>query len=245
MMNAAIANPTPEKKAARTMPAPSPEQEAAAKMVMEGNALAQIRLATTAFVKLMRDPNDTEQVFVMGLAVSRPFFPRFLARFATSADGDRLLRERPAIDSRSVDYDGLRALPADTLGGAYVRHLDDNGLDPDLFQPPPKSVPPVAAYISQRMRQTHDIWHALTGYQTDPHSEASLLAFSYAQTGFPIPGIIALGATVKDGGARKNLDGYRRGKAASYMPSVHWESRWEQPLADIRRELGIRPARNA
>ena len=46
----------------------------------------------------------------------------------------RPLRERPAIDKAHFDFDRLRALPASTLGGAYVRYLDEKNLDPDLFQ---------------------------------------------------------------------------------------------------------------
>ena len=47
---------------------------------------------------------------------------------------------------------------------------------------PAGAVPPDprAAYLAQRMRQTHDIWHVLTGYATDVAGEVQLQAFTLA-----------------------------------------------------------------
>ncbi len=192
----------------------------------------------------MRDASDTEQVFVLGILMNRKAYPRFFARFASVEDGDRLIRERPIIDSKNVDYDWLRGLPERSLGFRYAKHLDDNGLDPDLFQPPP-GLPASIAYVSQRMRQTHDIWHVLTGYSTQISGESALLAFTHAITSMPMTGFISRAAVVRNGvklsWLRRNRDATRRGQAARFLPSVHWESRWEQPLEDVIREMQIPP----
>ena len=47
-------------------------------------------------------------------------------------------------------------------------------------------------YISDRMRDTHDLWHAVTGYKGDLIGEASLLGFSLAQTHNPGIAMIVL-----------------------------------------------------
>ncbi len=74
------------------------------------------------------------------------------------------------------------------------------------------------AWMGRRTRDVHDIWHILSGYHRDALGEASLVAFSFAQTGGLGWALIALGAAFKARGAReypfiKSIwQGYRRGK---------------------------------
>jgi len=219
------------------------DEASAARIAMSGTPLERAQLAVTALRDLLDDPEDTTRVFVLGLLVSRRSYPRFLARLTMDDRGARLLRERPTIDSSAIDFARLRALPASTLGGAYARYLDDKGLDPDLFQAPP-GLPEVPAYVSKRMRQVHDLWHVLTGYDTDVRGEVALQAFSFAQTDAPASLLITLGALLRFGLRDRSmlplaLDGYRRGRAAEFLPPLWLEEMWERPLDEVRRELGI------
>lgn len=230
-----------------TTTAIDPGEREAARIALEGSALQRARLAITSLRKLLRDPDDTRQVFYLGLASSYASYPRFLARFLSTDEGARLLRERPGIDSAHVDFDALRALPADTLGGAYVRFLDTHGLDPDLFQAPP-GLPEVPAYISQRLRQVHDLWHVLTGYPTDVEGEIALQAFSWAQSQMPAPAMITLGGLARFGWREpryvgRAIGGYRRGRRARFLGSVRFEDHFTRKLDDVRAELGIEPYR--
>ncbi len=224
---------------------PKMDEAKAARIALEGTPLERARLAYGALRDLLDDPNDTTRVFVLGLLVSRRSYPRFLARLTMDDRGGRLLRERPSIDSASVDFDRLRALPETTLGGAYARYLDAQGLDPDLFQAPP-GLPDVPSYVAKRMRQVHDLWHVLTEYDTNVRGEVALQAFTYGQTGTPSALIITLGALLRFGASDRTMlplavDGFRRGRAAEFLPPVWLEEMWERPIDDVRRELGIRP----
>src|SRR6185436_14469405 len=98
------------------------------------------------------NPDDTRQVFLIGLVVNAGSFARFARRFVSTETGARLMREKPTIDTSTVDFKALRAMPEDTLGGAYARYLESNGLDPDLFQAPP-GLPEVPSFITKRLRQ--------------------------------------------------------------------------------------------
>ncbi len=222
------------------------DEAAAARIALNGTALERARLAARALRDLMEDPDDTTRVFVLGLLVSRRMYPKFLARITMDDRGARLLRERPAINSTRVDFDRLRALPSTTLGGAYARYLDENGLDPDLFQAPP-GLPEVPSYVAQRMRQVHDIWHVLTGYETNVRGEVALQAFTWAQTDSPSSLLITVGALLRFGLVDRSMlpmavDGYRRGRRAEFLPPLWLEEMWDRPLEDVRRELGITPA---
>jgi ubiquinone biosynthesis protein COQ4 len=218
----------------------------AAKIALSGSAFERARLGARALFDLFEDPNDTTRVFVLGLVVSRRAYPELLARITMDDRGARLLRERPSIDTTHVDFDRLRALPADTLGGAYVRYLDANALDPDLFQAPP-GLPEVPSYIAKRMRQVHDLWHVLTGYDTDVSGEVALQAFTWAQTDSPSSAILAVGGLLRFGREnpglfRRVVDGYRRGRKADFLAPLWLEEMWDRPLDEVRRELGIVPA---
>lgn len=224
--------------------ASSPEAEAA-RVALEGGALSRMRVAGRALWALFEDPNDTEQAFLIGLSANAHRFPRFIARIAVDENGARLLREQPSIDTQHIDYDALRALPADTLGGAYVRFLDDNDLDPDLFQAPPH-LPSMVAYISKRTRQSHDLWHVVTGYGTDVRGELALQAFTWKATGMPASALIAFGGALRFAFSKGYrglfldvIDGARRGARSAFLPAVVWEDHFERPLADVRRDLDI------
>ena len=222
-------------------------EESAIQIALTGRPRDRARVALRAIQALHRDPNQTEHVFSLGVALNAGQLPRLLAEMAIDPVGSKLLREQPAIDTHNVDFEGLRALPASTLGGAYVRMVDDLGLDPDMFQPPP-GLPEIPAYVSQRIRQTHDLWHLLTGYQTDVAGEIVLQAFTYGQLRMPSSIVIALVGGVRvvpraPGVLRAALDGYRRGREAQFLAAVRFEDMWELELEDVRARLSIRPAR--
>lgn len=221
------------------------EEAGAARAALSGTRVERTAVGLQALGRLLRDPDDTHQVFVMGLVLNAEQFPGFLARFSVTEGGARLLREQPSIDSKSVDFGALRALPATTLGGAYVRYLDDNRLDPDLFQAPP-GLPEIPAFIARRLRQVHDVWHTLTGYAPDVPGEVALQGFTYAQTGMPSSLLIALLGSLRWGLAtrglpRRTVEGYDRGKEAEFLAPVVWEDHWGDSLASVQRRYRIRP----
>jgi ubiquinone biosynthesis protein COQ4 len=104
------------------------------------------------------------------------------------------------------------------------------------------------AWFGRRIRDTHDIWHVLTGYHRDGLGEACLVAFSYGQTGSLGWAVIALGAMFrgrKRAGhpyARTIWQGYQRGRAARWLPAEDYEALLAEPLEAARRRLGVTPA---
>jgi ubiquinone biosynthesis protein COQ4 len=208
-----------------------------------GSRLARARMAWRAGIALALDTTDTQQVFYLAIALDRETLPRVAQRMAEQPSGRELLRERPAIDSRSVDFGWLRSLPADTLGGAYVRSLDRQGLDPDIFQPPP-GLPEDLAYVAQRVRQTHDLWHVLTGLPTDIPGEVALQAFQLAQLDQKFSQAIVLFGLLFFGVRYPRMwrmvsRARRAGHAASFLLAAPWEEFWTQPLALVRERFGI------
>jgi ubiquinone biosynthesis protein COQ4 len=218
----------------------------AARVALFGTRGEKLKVAAGALYRLMRHPEDLKQVFLLGLAANARRFPRLLLRFVASEDGGDLLRAQPSIDTSTVDFEAMRRMPDGTLGREYVRYLEENKLDPDLFQAPP-GLPPMIAWMAKRIRQTHDIWHVLTGYKPDMSGEVALQAFTFAQTEMPSAALIAVFGSIRALPRdrkilRKSVDGYRRGKKAAFLPVVKWEEHFARDIGDVRTDLGIVPA---
>src|SRR5262245_22175800 len=84
-----------------------------------------------AIVRVLGDSTKTHEIHRVEEITGRPRFRHLLAGMAHTPEGRRLMDDRPELSTDHVDYDRLRALPATTFGGAYVRHLDSNGITAD------------------------------------------------------------------------------------------------------------------
>jgi ubiquinone biosynthesis protein COQ4 len=206
----------------------------------------------------LKDSTRTDELLVAEELVCRGRFTALRKELApeidTSEEARTLLRERPRLASTEVDYAALRALPADTLGGAYVRHLDRFGLDPDLLADPAGHwssahyADPEAGYLHERYRQTHDLWHALTNLGVAGHEEVLVHCFTWGQLRLPYSALIVAFGTLKHvllEGRWRTLThelraAWRAGLEAKPLLLVHWERRWHHPLAEIRRDYRIR-----
>ncbi|MBK9030887.1 MAG: hypothetical protein IPL61_06030 [Myxococcales bacterium] len=224
------------------------------------HAPLQPRRALAAIRALLADPEDLPQVFTIIDALSGPAPGLLHRRFRASPTGARILAERPDIVAVLEDRARLRELPADSLGRAYLAFVESEGISAagiraasdraDRADRPARSSE--QAYLQDRMRDTHDLWHAVTGYKGDVVGEAVLLAFILAQTWNPGVALIVAAALAKahgqpDRGQRAALwrlivDGFKRGRAAAWLPAQDWEALVPLPLAEVRRRLGVTAA---
>jgi ubiquinone biosynthesis protein COQ4 len=108
------------------------------------------------------------------------------------------------------------------------------------------------------LRDSHDLWHTVTGYKGDLIGEASLLAFSFAQTRHPGVGLIVLGALLRTTAfgrghgpvepsaevdvalfRRMIVQGFLRGLRAKWLVAQDWDTLLARPLGEVRDELGL------
>ena len=64
-----------------------------------------------------------------------PVLPKLRDRMLDSAEGRRVLKTRPRINTRSVDMQKLALLPENTLGHTYVKWLERCEVTPDSREP--------------------------------------------------------------------------------------------------------------
>ena len=74
-------------------------------------------------------------VAALGDLTSGPVRPRLRDRMLESPEGRQILKERPRINSHTVDMNKLALLPAGTFGHAYVTWLERCGVTPDTREP--------------------------------------------------------------------------------------------------------------
>jgi len=203
---------------------------------------------------LMRDREDTHQVFLLIEALRGKTTLRQFARFRQTKIGRAVLGERRRLLDRLSDRARLAALPAGTLGRAYydfmaAENLSAEGLV-EASRITMRSLPADdVTLFRERSREMHDLLHVVTGYGRDPLGEACLVAFSYAQTGLKGFAVIAAFAARRIAQARPGLpirravfEGWRHGRSAGWLPGADWEALLTQPVQAIREEFAVKPA---
>ena len=139
-----------------------------------------------------------------------------------------------------------------TVGAAYNHFLESTGYSADglaevsnINQEEMMLHP--YAWFGRRVRDTHDIWHVLTGYKADESlGEAALVAFSYAQVGGLGWAFIGGAAAVKSLRVTKSTlfakavwEGYKRGRKAKWISGEDYEQLLHEPLDAVRQRLNL------
>jgi ubiquinone biosynthesis protein COQ4 len=202
--------------------------------------------AAKAVRRLLNNPEDTSQVFIIFRAMRGRSALKTFRRFASSATGAAILRDRRSLLATLEDSDAMARHPQGSVGRAYMDFMAGQNLSADgLVQASESwerdSVPPDMSLLRERMRDSHDLNHVLTGYGRDPLGEICLLAFMYAHTGnLGMAMIVLMGLTRVPGPARPAvLEAWRRGRKARWLPGQDFEALLPRPLAEVRRELAI------
>ena len=209
--------------------------------------------ALGALKRLLHDKDATEEVFEIMRALNGDSTRKGYQRLLTTAEGGRLAYQREELAQKLSDRAWLATLPPGSLGAVYRDFTDDGGVTPEGLVAVSNHVMmdmqhPIA-WFGRRIRDSHDLWHVVTGYGLDSLGEASLVAFSYAQTRSLGWAFIAVGAAwksrkapIKQPYVAAIREGYARGKAARWLPAQDWMALLPLPLADVRARLGLSPA---
>ena len=196
------------------------------------------------FMNFANNPNRTDAVFQMadGLRYS-DLYQQFIKYARDNEAIDRILQERYLASP--PNFTTLLQYPKNSLGQCYALRMVEAELDPDFY--PKLAIEDDYSYIAIRLRQTHDIWHIMTGFETDLAGEMALQAFTLAQIRSPLA-IALLSASIVhliqvSGPLNAVVDriqeGWKMGVKAKPFLAQKWEEQWEKPLTQLREELNI------
>jgi ubiquinone biosynthesis protein COQ4 len=229
-------------------------QEAIDNLVSSGHTDRMTRLheVIDATRAALADPTDTKQAFRIAEALAFGNPRRVARRYRATAIGARRLATRDRLLETLRDRARLAAMPEGSFGIAYLAFLDREGITADGLvmasqEGRGRGADPDdsdEAFVQQQLRDMHDLWHTLTGYQGDLLGESAILAFSFAQTGHPGVAFLATVGVVMAPEARFRrfiVDGFRRGRRAAWLPAQDWEALLPLPLDEVRAHLRIAP----
>jgi ubiquinone biosynthesis protein COQ4 len=140
------------------------------------------------FGKLVEDKEDTEQVFHIIEATKGKRSHNQAWGFIASDEGQRFLREETNIPAMLDDHARWADCGPNSVAAHYIAFMKREGLSAaGLVAESHKWLPADARHADltewyfERLRDTHDLFHVLTGYGRDALGEASLLGFTYQQ----------------------------------------------------------------
>ena len=208
--------------------------------------------AGLAVARLIKDPDDTGQVFKVLEALRGDSLSRAAARLRADSQGLKLLRDQPNIVSALNDREALAKLPEGSVGRAYYNFVHLEGLSADGLIASSDEAPRIddmdqtERWLGDRLRDIHDLQHVMTGYGRDTLGELCLLSFMTTQT--PSRGIDFIVFFGRRKGQKDNpsLDingaideGREIGAQSQWMLLTRWEDRLHEPLSDVRKALGF------
>jgi ubiquinone biosynthesis protein Coq4 len=202
------------------------------------------------FWKLVRNPGRTELIF-KGVEIVSDDPDQTLVRavedivmshpsFTTMFDE----KYTPPLPSMEV----LQNCPAGSFGRAVYEHMNSNGIRFDLF-PRYDSERPIQ-YLSSRIYQDHDLWHALFEHGTDVEGELAVQAFGLAQFQSPVALTLIAGGLIHLLGkspqralnAFKSIyEMYGLGKRAPFLLGIRLHDLFMKSIEEVRQICGVTP----
>jgi len=201
-----------------------------------------------SFADLVKHPDHLDRVFEIsdGMVKQRTeVLEKMAEHFASDPRGAQAIRDKHRI---RFDLAELDVLPEGTLGRVFAGHMRKNGLDPAAI--PTLEAHDDLEFLRAHLYETHDIWHAVTGYDTDVAGELGLQAFYAAQAPGGLPWmLLAMGflntALYSMDDRERRFDaiarGWDMGKRARPLFGVRWDDLWTTPVDEVRQSLGVEP----
>lgn len=209
----------------------------------------QMRRTLDAFNQLLlSDSGDTDKVFdvadSMRIGPAQQEAVRWLRRDPRMAAlmDERYLKPSP------WSIEELRRYPEGSLGRVLGSELQVRGFDPEFYRR--VDVVDDGTYVELRWRQTHDLWHVITGFETDEMGEIGLQAVYLVQCHLPISSLLIasgfIGTTLASPEQTAYLlhvleAGAVLGTEAQCLLAQKWEEGLDRPVADWQHELNVTP----
>ena len=206
------------------------------------------------FRKLVANKEDTEQVFHITEALKGRRTHEQAWAFIRSPDGQRYLAEETNIPAMLDDHARWADCAPNTVAAHYIAFMRREGLsaaglvaESEKFMPREKRLGDLTEWYFERLRDTHDLFHVLTGYGRDALGEASLLGFTYEQNynrGIWFIAYAAAHQIKKQSGTRAPIyasinEGRRLGRAAKKIAHMDVEAVMRMDIGEARAMLDV------
>lgn len=212
--------------------------------------LARMRLFFSilrAFVILVVDPKKTQEILRLAKAMHRAgLYDPVIQRMTSDPRVAQMFKEKYVRGL--IDIESLSRLPAGTLGREFVNFVVRNNLDPNYFHEENRKIENDNDYYEVRLRETHDIWHVILGFDTDEPGEVGVQGFMIAQFAPPLSAFLIGGSffrvlfnypTRLFVYVESISRGFQLGVTCPPFMAEKWEEHWTEPLASVRAKFGV------
>jgi len=79
--------------------------------------------------------HEIDMIAALGETTAGPSLPRLRDLMLESPEGRKILKDRPRVNSSTIDMDRLVQLPEGSFGRAYITWLERCGVTPDTREP--------------------------------------------------------------------------------------------------------------
>jgi ubiquinone biosynthesis protein COQ4 len=149
------------------------------------------------FSNVLKDKEQTDELIGVFDALPWRGVGEAASAFLATERGRAIFRAEPHLPDILDDHTALRRTPKGSFAHAYCDFMESEGLSAagmveasgDCRNGLPL-LPDGVEWYGDRLRDTHDILHILTGYGRDPLGEQCVLAYLYHQR--PSPGHLAV-----------------------------------------------------
>lgn len=204
--------------------------------------------------RLLANKEDTAQVFHIIEALNGNALRRNFERSLSTPEGQARFAERRNLAEILDNHAALGDLPAGSVGAAYVDFMKREGLtaaglveESKILRQGQHEYDDDLTWFGERQRDTHDMFHVLTGYGRDGLGEAALLAFTHSQhKGLGIIFICRMAFRSMRKQLPRSIDlnavyeeGRRNGKLAARIADQDILGMLQEPISDARARLNI------
>jgi hypothetical protein len=206
------------------------------------NFLANL-ISPNSLAELFRDSPDFDRILLLSIILAKsPAAAPMKLFLQENKDMAIMLKDR--WRPTPVDLDALKSLPENSLGHHYAKHMIDNKIPMMKYDDPVSSD---SDYIVHRLRETHDILHALLGCGISDHDELQIQAFAIFNLRSPLNVVLAvvllfrlfyLGSPL-DQAAAVFSKGAQQGVKAKNLLAFKFEDGWDRPIDHWQKELCI------
>lgn len=205
--------------------------------------------------KIVKDKENTEELIGLFDALPWRAVGEEAAAFLSTDHGRSVYQNEPYLPDILDDHASLRKTPKGSFAHAYCDFMEREGLTAaGLVEASGDTrngmdmLPDGVEWYGDRLRDTHDLLHIITGYGRDTFGEQCVLGFLYHQR--PSPGhlLIAWVGTllmkVKLKSKAPILGGFlearRNGELTQRIVEQPIRELLPMPLEDVRRKLNVR-----
>jgi ubiquinone biosynthesis protein COQ4 len=208
--------------------------------------LQKTLLGITSGLVAINDPTRDDMISAFGELTAKYTLPRLHRLMENDAEGSLILKEKPIINSKTVDLNKLAKLPSGSFGYEYVKFLDSNQITPDSRKQVMFIEENELAYVMTRYRQIHDFTHCILGMRTNMLGEVTVKIFEAIQLGLPMCWLAGLFGMLRLGPKHTKLYIDRNlpwvianAQNAKPLISVYFERHFEKSIDQLRKELNL------